>query len=117
MQWATCRRTETLTNLRRSPVCRSLARHLLMYSIARINAPVNERSRRYLLDYLSLCRQKRQQDAADHKGYDHISKVPMDTVKPGFHALNSHHCAMGDVPPSGKSNHRAMLRWSPCGYE
>jgi hypothetical protein len=54
-----------------------------MYTIARINAPVNELSRRYLLDYLSLCWQKRQQDAADHKGYDHISKVPVD-AKPSL---------------------------------
>jgi hypothetical protein len=55
----------------------------------------------YWLDYLSLCRQKRQQDSADHKEYDHVNKVPVDAVSPGFHGLNSHHCAMADVQPSG----------------
>jgi hypothetical protein len=52
-------------------------------------------SGKYWLDYVSLCWQNREQKSADHKEYDHISKVPVDTVNPGFHALNSHHYAMG----------------------
>ena len=57
------------------------------------------RSRNSWRDYLSFCRQKRQEDASDHKDYDHISKVPVDAVTPGLHGLNSHHHGMGDIPP------------------
>lgn len=58
-------------------------------------------SRKYWPDDLSLCWQKRQQDSADYKEYDHIRKVPVDAVFPGFHGLNCHYCAVGDVRPSG----------------
>ena len=58
------------------------------------------RSRNCWRDCLSFCWQKRQQDASDHNENDHIGKVPVDAVNPGFHGLNSHHRAMGDVPPS-----------------
>lgn len=58
-------------------------------------------SRKHWLGYLSLCWQKRQQDSAEYKHYDHIGKIPGDAVNPGFHGLNSHHCAMADVPPGG----------------
>jgi hypothetical protein len=57
-------------------------------------------SRKYWLSDLSLCWQKRQQDSADQEDYDHISKVPVDAMNPGLHALNSHDKAMEDVPPS-----------------
>ena len=58
------------------------------------------RSRNSRRDCQSLCWQNRQQDDSDHKDYDHIGKVPVDAVNPRFHGLNSHHSAMGDVPPS-----------------
>ena len=57
--------------------------------------------------------QQDEQDDSDHVEQDHIIVVPMDVVPVRLHGFDQHHCAVGDVPPTDKSNHRSMLRRPP----